>query len=85
MQIFEHEHQRAPLGECLEEATPGSEGLVAAVAPKAGLRFEPDQRAEMGLDPAGIVVRPRAHLRRRRAASRPHLPRFRLRGCRPAP
>ena len=47
VQILEDEHERALLGERLEEAAPGGEGLVAAVAGRSILRVEPDERPQV--------------------------------------
>ena len=55
VEVFEHEHERALLGECLEESPPGGEGLAAAVAAEPGVRLQADERAEVRLDPAGVV------------------------------
>ena len=85
VQILEHEDERALLGERLEEAPPGGEGLAAAVATEPGLGLEPDERTEVRLDPAGIGGVLDRVLDRARGASRLPLPRCRARGCRPAP
>jgi hypothetical protein len=52
VEILEHEYQGALLGERLEEAAPGREGFVASVP--AGIAFpaQPDERAQVALDPA---------------------------------
>ena len=51
VQVFEHEHER-PLGrEVLEEAAPGRERLVAGVAACLRPAGEPDERAQVRLDP----------------------------------
>ena len=85
VQVLEHEHERPLLGERLEEAPPGGEGLSAAVAAEAGVRLESDQRAEVRLDPARIARVVDSVL----DGDVQLLGRFRLacraRGCRPAP
>ena len=55
MEVFEHEHEWALLGECLEESPPRGEGLATAVAAQPGIGLEADKRAEVRLDPAGVV------------------------------
>ena len=55
MQILEDEHGRMPLGECLEEAPPRRERLVASVAPALLLRAHPDQAPQLCLDPARLA------------------------------
>src|SRR5438874_8115824 len=53
VKVLEDEHQRAPLGESLEEAPPGSERVVAALG---GRPLEPDERAQVRLEPSGVTL-----------------------------
>ncbi len=55
VQVLEHEDERPLLGERLEEAPPGGEGLAAAVSSEPGLGLESDERTKMRLDPAGVA------------------------------
>ena len=54
MQVLEDQDQRPILGERLEGAAPGGEGLAAPVAAEALVGLEADQGAEVRLDPAGL-------------------------------
>ena len=56
VQVLDDEHERPLLGERLEEAAPGGEGLATSVAPELALAAEPDEGEEVRLDP-GYVVR----------------------------
>jgi hypothetical protein len=51
VQVLEDEDERALLGQALEEATPGSEGLGPALTSRGRLLAEPDERLEMGYEP----------------------------------
>jgi hypothetical protein len=53
VQVLEGEHEGALVGDRFEEAPPGGEGLVAAVA-AALVGVETRQRAQASLDPACI-------------------------------
>ena len=50
MEVFEDEDERALLGEALEEASPGGEGLVAPVPSELRLLGEAGEREQMRLD-----------------------------------
>ena len=50
VQILEHEHQRPPLGQRLEEAAPGGERLSALRSPRSS-SAETDERPQMALEP----------------------------------
>ena len=54
--VLEDENERALLGESLEEAAPGGERLVAAVASELRLAGEPEEREEVRFD-ARLVAR----------------------------
>ena len=58
VQVLEDEHEGPALGERLEEAAPGRERLVAAVPARVALPREPDERAQVALDPARARRRP---------------------------
>ena len=49
--VLDDEDERALLGETLEEAAPGRERLVAAIAAELRLAGEAEEREEMRLDP----------------------------------
>ncbi len=49
--VLDDDDERALLGETLEEATPGGECLVAAIASELRLAGEAEEREEMRLDP----------------------------------
>ena len=53
VQVLEDEDERALVGDRLEEAAPGREGLVAAVA-RCLVGVEPGERAQAPLDPCGV-------------------------------
>ena len=66
VQVLEDEHGRALLGERLEEAAPGGEGLVAPSPPsRRSLRAEPDERAQVAVRPSALVLAPAISSRRR--------------------
>ena len=54
MQILEDEHERALLGDCLEEAAPGGKGLVSSIRPGLDTCFESDEGAEVIFEPRAI-------------------------------
>ena len=54
VQILEHEHERPLLGQRLEQAPPGRERLVAAVARVLARRAETNERAQETADPAAL-------------------------------
>jgi len=56
VQVLEHEHERALLGERLEEAPPGGERLAATVAAEPRVGFHSDEGAEVQFDPAGVTL-----------------------------
>ena len=56
VQVLEHEHEWALLGDRFEEATPGGERLRPMVASERLLALQPDERADMALDPVGFRV-----------------------------
>ncbi len=56
MKILEDQHERALLGDSLEEAPPGGERLVAALGARVGLGHEPDERTEVSSDPARLAL-----------------------------
>ncbi len=50
--VLDDDDERALLGETLEEAAPGGERLVAAIAAELRFAREAEEREEMGLDAA---------------------------------
>ena len=56
VQILEHQHGRAALGECLEEATPGRGPLLHRLRAGVSLLGQPDQGAQVACDPALLVL-----------------------------
>ena len=54
VEILEHEHERALLGQALEEAPPGAEDLLP-IALGLSLRGEADERPQVRLDPRRLV------------------------------
>ena len=56
MEVLDDEHERTLLGETLEEASPGGEGLVSAIASELCVAGEAEEREEMRLD-ARLVAR----------------------------
>lgn len=55
VQVLEHENRRARVRDRLEKATPRGEGLTAPVA-RGVVAPEPDQWAQMALDPAPLLL-----------------------------
>ena len=60
LEVLEHEHEGALLGERLEEERPGLERLAAMIAAKFDASLQAHQRAQVALDPftiraAGVV------------------------------
>src|SRR5918999_6284207 len=55
VEVFEDEHERAIVGDALEEATPRCEGLASAVPEQLLLCDYPNQRLEVGGHPVGVV------------------------------
>ena len=55
MEILEYEHQRPPLGERLQIPSPGRERFATTVTAEHCPTLEPDERAEVRLDPAGVA------------------------------
>ncbi len=85
VEILEHEHERPLLGEPFEEPAPRGERLAPPIASQLGLVLEPDERAQVRLDPALRLPTRRARRKRRRGASRPRSQARPARGCRPVP
>ena len=56
VQVLEDEHERPAVAERLEEAPPGRERLGARVAAALALLCLADQRAQIGHDPAGLLL-----------------------------
>jgi hypothetical protein len=54
MQVLEHEHERPLPGKGLEVAAPGGERLATVVTAQLDAGLEPDQRAQVPLDPFRI-------------------------------
>ena len=54
VQVLEDENERSLVGDRLEQAAPGGKRLVAPVACPRIVGLEPDERAYIALDPAGV-------------------------------
>ena len=68
VEVLEHEHGRAPLGDRLEEATPGrGRGLGAGAGRPLA---DADERAQLRLEPAPLARRPGRAARPRRRSFR---------------
>ena len=56
VQVFEDEYERALVGERLEEAAPGGEGLPLAFHSEVRFAADADERSQMSLDPLGLTL-----------------------------
>ncbi len=54
LEVLEHEHERAPLGERLEEPAPGGERLAAVIGGQLLVAREPHERLEVSGDPLRV-------------------------------
>jgi hypothetical protein len=55
VEILEHEHQRPSLGERLQIPPPRRECLATTVTSEHRFALEPNERAKVRLDPAGVT------------------------------
>ena len=57
VEVLEHQHEHAQVGERLEEAAPGGKSLIAAIVRYGRVGLQAYERAQVALEPARVVPR----------------------------